>query len=105
MVRDMALEHDAKEMDLQLRTERNTWYCFLRTIFAAKSTNNCKLKQPFSWNAVNYYSLQKLRLGYICLKEEIIQDIIRSSPFITDFGMLGCRGLKALPRYQMDCDE
>ena len=54
---------------------------------------------------MNYYSLQKLRLGYICLKEEIIQDIIRSCPFITDFGMLGCRGLKALPRYQMDCDE
>nr|XP_023908913.1 putative F-box/LRR-repeat protein At3g28410 [Quercus suber] len=92
----MALEHDVKEIDLQVQTKRNTWYCLPGTIFVAKSTNNCKLEQPFSWCALNYYSLQKLWLSHICVNEEIIQDIFRSCPFITDFGLIGCYGLKTL---------
>ena len=30
------------------------------------------------------------------MNEEIIQDIFRSCPFITDFGLIGCYGLKTL---------
>ena len=92
----MALEQDAKEIDIQVQSKRNTWYCLLGTIFVAQSTNNCKLEQPFSWSALNYYSLQKLWLSHICVNEEIIQDIFRSCPFINDFGLVGCHGLKTL---------
>ena len=92
----MALEHGVKEIDLQVRTEENTWYCLPGTIFFAKSTNNCKLEQPFSWSALNYYSLQKLWLSHICVNKEIIQVIFCSCPFITDFGIIGCHGLKTL---------
>ena len=66
------------------------------TIFVAKSTNGCKLEQPCTWSAVKFYSLQKLVLGYLCVNEEIIQDIIRCCPFITDFLIIGCHGLKNL---------
>ncbi|XP_075665136.1 F-box/LRR-repeat protein At5g02910-like [Castanea sativa] len=92
----MALEHGVKEIDLRVRTKRNTWYCLPGTIFFAKSTNNCKLEQPFSWSALNYYSLQKLWLSKICVNEEVIQAIFRSCPFITDFGITGCYGWKTL---------
>ena len=93
---ELAFEHDAQEIGFQVRTEKNSWYTFPRTIFVAKSTNGCKLEQPCTWSAVKFYSLQKLVLGYLCVNEEIIQDIFRSCPFITDFGLIGCHGLKTL---------
>lgn len=79
-----------------MRTEKNSWYTFPRTIFVAKSTNGRKLEQPCTWSVVKFYSLQKLVLRYICVNEEIIQDIIRCCPFITDFSIIGCHGLKIL---------
>ncbi|GMY34490.1 F-box/LRR-repeat protein At5g02910-like [Fagus crenata] len=93
---ELALEHDAKEMDLLVRTEKNTWYSLPETIFVAKSTNACKLEQPISWRTVKFYSLQKLWLRDISVNEEIIQDIIQTCPFITDFGIVECHGLKNL---------
>ena len=93
---ELAFEHDAQEIGFQVRTEKNSWYTFPRTIFVAKSTNGCKLEQPCTWSAVKFYSLQKLVLGYLCVNEEIIQDIIRCCPFITDFLIIGCHGLKNL---------
>ncbi|XP_075665122.1 F-box/LRR-repeat protein At5g02910-like [Castanea sativa] len=93
---ELAFEHDAQEIGFQVLTEKNSWYTFPRTIFVAKSTNGCKLEQPCTWSAVKFYSLQKLVLGYICVNEEIIQDIIRCCPFITDFSIIGCHGLKNL---------
>ena len=93
---ELAFEHDAQEIGFQVRTEKNSWYTLPRTIFVAKSTNVCKLEQPCTWSAVKFYSTQKLLLGYICVNEEIIQDIIRCCPFITDFSIIGCHGLKNL---------
>ncbi|XP_030971861.1 uncharacterized protein LOC115991982 isoform X2 [Quercus lobata] len=95
---ELAFENDAKEIDLLVETEENSCYTYTlpKTIFVAKSTNYCKLGQPFSWTGVKFYSLQKLRLQEVCLNEEIIQDIIHTCPFITDFGLIMFKGPKIL---------
>ncbi|XP_030969760.1 putative F-box/FBD/LRR-repeat protein At3g59240 [Quercus lobata] len=38
----------------------------------------------------------KLWLEQICVNEEIIQEIIRTCPFISDFGIVRCQGFKTL---------
>ena len=93
---EWAFEHDAKEISLRVQTVNNSFYTLPRTIFVAKSTNGGKLEQPYTCSAVKFYSLQKLWLEQICVNEEIIQEITRTCPFITDFGIVRCQGFKTL---------
>ncbi|XP_023903788.2 F-box protein At5g03100 [Quercus suber] len=91
-----AFEHEAKEISLRVQTVNNSFYTLPRTIFVAKSTNGGKLEQPYTCSAVKFFFLQKLWLEQICVNEEIIQEIIRTCPFITDFGIVRCQGFKTL---------
>lgn len=93
---ELALEHDAKEIDLMVRTEKDPWYTFPETIFVTKSTSSCKLDEPFSRSDVKLYSLQKLWLEDIYVNEEVIQAIIHICPFITYFAIIRCKGVKPL---------
>lgn len=92
----LALQHNAKEIDLNNKTKGDTWYTFPGTILVANSTSGCLYEQPFYRSAVKLNSLQKLWLKDIYVSEETLQDIFCTYPFISNSALIRCQGLKHL---------
>ena len=92
----LALQHNAKEIDLKIKTKGDTWYTFPGTILVTKSTSGCKFEQPFYRSAVKLNSLQKLWLKDIYVSEETLQDIFCTYPFNSNSALIRCQGLKHL---------
>ncbi|PON51003.1 LRR domain containing protein [Trema orientale] len=92
---ELVLNYGAREIVLSVSTHPHTsktHYILPQTIFRVKSLSTSS----------KFCSLQKLYLSKVYISENIIQDIIRNCPNITDFHLWNFLGLKAVRISNLD---